>query len=212
MAVFNYVSPWPETTHWPLRCSTPGDGMPHAAMWTSRLRSGNFVWRHTCFFICSPCPSASGQRPAALALSELTAAGCRLRAAGLLLASWFLLFLLLSLSRRRRSQVVAAGTKRKLGPLWVCLARTGSGSPIWCCWQPPQSRNRNPASRHAQVGPVCHAPLPRSNHLEPRPDAGLVRPPQSPPGVSAVLSAVLSTVRSAVACLTSLALVLSKSK
>jgi hypothetical protein len=23
-----YVNPWPETTHWPLRCSAPGDGMP----------------------------------------------------------------------------------------------------------------------------------------------------------------------------------------
>jgi hypothetical protein len=28
MAFFNYVNPWPETTHWPLRCSAPGDGMP----------------------------------------------------------------------------------------------------------------------------------------------------------------------------------------
>jgi hypothetical protein len=26
MAFFNYVNPWPETAHWPLRCSAPGDG------------------------------------------------------------------------------------------------------------------------------------------------------------------------------------------
>jgi hypothetical protein len=28
MAFFNYVNPWPGATHWPLRCSAPGDGMP----------------------------------------------------------------------------------------------------------------------------------------------------------------------------------------
>jgi hypothetical protein len=25
---FSYANPWPETTHWPFRCSAPGDGMP----------------------------------------------------------------------------------------------------------------------------------------------------------------------------------------
>jgi hypothetical protein len=43
MAFFNYVDPWPETTHWPLRCSAPGDGMPPCGR-ADFGRSGNFVW------------------------------------------------------------------------------------------------------------------------------------------------------------------------
>jgi hypothetical protein len=57
MAFFNYVNPWPETTHWPLRCSAPGDGMPPCgrADFGPEISCGA-----TCFItpICAPRPAA----------------------------------------------------------------------------------------------------------------------------------------------------------
>jgi hypothetical protein len=64
--VFNYAGPWPETTHWTLASSLLSAGRRGAAVWTSRLRSGNFVWRH----VLHMCPS-TGCR---LAFAQVVAA------------------------------------------------------------------------------------------------------------------------------------------
>jgi hypothetical protein len=88
MAFFNYVNPWPETTHWPLRCSAPGDGMPPSAVRRVDEPTSDFgpetpcsvwrvacgVWRVACGVwrhVLHMCPSTSlDQLPAAGSLSR----------------------------------------------------------------------------------------------------------------------------------------------
>jgi hypothetical protein len=66
--LFNYINPWPETRNHPLASPLLSAGRRDAAVWTSRLRSGNSVWRHvlrcfvlrTSYFVCAlgaGCPS-----------------------------------------------------------------------------------------------------------------------------------------------------------
>jgi hypothetical protein len=59
MAFFNYVNPWPEATHWPLRCSAPGGGggMPPCGRADFGPETGNSKFRvapRASFFIHMP--------------------------------------------------------------------------------------------------------------------------------------------------------------
>jgi hypothetical protein len=75
MAFFYHINPRPETTHWPLRCSVLSAGRRDAAVWASRLRSGNLVWRHTCALHMGPstgCQLAFAQVVAATAVRNFT--------------------------------------------------------------------------------------------------------------------------------------------
>jgi hypothetical protein len=71
MAFFYYgVNPWPETTQWPLRPLLSA-GRRDAAVWASRLRSGNFVWCHALHIHMYP---STGCR-CRLAFAQVVAAG-----------------------------------------------------------------------------------------------------------------------------------------
>jgi hypothetical protein len=86
--LFNYVNPWPETRNHPLASPLLSAGRRDAAVWTSRLRSGNSVWRHvlrcfvlrTSYFVCAlgaGCPSTSTSCRCRLAFAQaqIAAAG-----------------------------------------------------------------------------------------------------------------------------------------
>jgi hypothetical protein len=78
MAFFNYVNPWPETTHWPLRSPLLSAGRRDAAVWTRtsrpRLRTSVRKFRVAprasySYVICAPRPTAGAlsYRPKRLA-------------------------------------------------------------------------------------------------------------------------------------------------